>query len=107
MPPVRGLAIIVATADPTRFETALTLAASWAALGGRTRILLDRAAVRLAGLGQQEGLETCFDLGTTVTLCQSGLAEAGLEASTLDVRFAYGGMVGFMADLDGDRLVVA
>ncbi|WP_116091702.1 peroxiredoxin [Sphingomonas crusticola] len=101
-----GLAIIVATPDPVRFRTALTLAAAHAALGGRTRLLLDGEAVRLAATSGAELLDSCFDLGATVTLCQGGLAAAGLDATALDARFDYGGMVGLLADLGQDRLVV-
>lgn len=103
---VTGLGIIIAGADPVRFRTALTLAAAQAALGGRTRILLDSGAVTLAST-PNELLESCFDLGAEVMLCQSGLAEARLDASALDSRFCYGGMVGWLADLDKDRLVIA
>jgi len=39
-------------------------------------------------------------------LCQTGLAEAGMEAASLDQRFSYGGMVGWLADLGMDRLVI-
>jgi hypothetical protein len=101
-----GLGIIVAEADPVRFRTALTLAAAQAALGGRVRILLDSGAVMLAGTPDPL-LESCFELGAEVTLCQTGLAEAGLDGSTLDPRFCYGGMVGWLARIGADRLVIA
>jgi predicted peroxiredoxin len=101
-----GLAVIVAGTDPARFRTALTLAAAQAALGGRVRLLLDGEAVRLAAM-RDELLESCLELGVTVTLCQSGLAAAGLRAAALDPRFDYGGMVGLLACLGDDRLVIA
>jgi hypothetical protein len=101
-----GLGIIVADTDPVRFRTALTLAAAQAALGGRARLLLDSAAVALAAT-PHDLLESGFELGVEVMLCQSGLAEAGLDASALDSRFSYGGMVGWLADLGADRLVIA
>ena len=103
---MRGLAVVVAGTDLPRFKTALTLAASQAALGGRARLLLDGESVRLATEGG-ELLQSCFDLGVSVILCQSGLAAAGLDASALDARFEYGGMVGFLADLGEDRLLIA
>jgi len=103
---MKGLAIIVAGTDPARFRTALTLAATQAALGARTRLLLDGESVRLATT-RDELLESCFELGVTITLCQSGLAAAGLDAVSLDPRFEYGGMVGLLADLGEDRLVLA
>ncbi len=100
-----GLSIIVAGADPVRFRTALTLAAAHAALGGRTRMLLDGEAVRLAVL-PEELRESCLELGVGIMLCQSGLALAGLSAAALDPRFEHGGMVRFLADLGEDRLIV-
>ena len=103
---MRGLGIIVAGSDNARYRTALTLAAAHAALGGRTRILLDGESVRLADV-RDDLLESCFELGVTITLCQSGLAAAGLAADRLDPRFSYGGMVGWLADLGEDRLVLA
>jgi predicted peroxiredoxin len=103
---VTGLGIIVADQDLVRFRTALTLAAAQAALGGRARILLDSQAVGLAK-APDALLESCFELGAEVTVCQSGLGEAGLDASTLDPRFSYGGMVGWLADLGADRLLIA
>lgn len=103
---VTGLGIIVADADEVRFRTALTLAAAQAALGGRARILLDSGAVPLAST-RNPLLESCFELGAEIMLCQSGLAEAGLDASALDPRFSYGGMLGWLADLGADRLVIA
>jgi hypothetical protein len=101
-----GLSIIVAGPDVVRFRSALTLAAAQAALGGRTRLLLDSAAVGLAAK-PDELLDSCLELGAAVTLCQSGLALAGLEATGLDPRFDYGGMVGWLADLGDDRLILA
>ena len=100
-----GLGLIVAGVDPVRFRTALTLAAAQAALGARVHILLDSGAVTLAS-EPAALLESCFELGVDITLCQTGLAEAGLDASTLDPRFSQGGMVGWLAALGDDRLVV-
>ena len=100
-----GLGIIVADTNPVRLRTALTLAAAQAALGGRVRILIDSGAVGLASAGDPL-LESCFDFGVEVMLCQTGLAEAGMDAAALDLRFCYGGMVSWLADLGVDRLVV-
>ncbi len=101
---VTGIGIVVAGSDAARFRTALTLAASALALGGRARLLLDGGAVVLAA-DPEALLDTCFALGATVTLCQTGMAEAGLDASALDQRFDYAGMVAWLADLGDDRLV--
>ena len=104
--PLTGLGIIIAGLDLARFRTALTLAAAQAALGGRVRILLDGESVSLAAVPDAL-FDSCFELGVTVTLCQTGLAGAGLDATMLDPRFDYGGMVGWLAALGEDRLVLA
>lgn len=103
---MRGLGIVVAGTDPERLRSALTLAAAQAALGARSRLLLDGDSVRLAAT-PGELLETCLDLGVTVTLCQTGMAAAGMTPGKLDVRFDYGGMVGWLAELGEDRLLLA
>jgi len=118
---MRGLTIVVAEASPQRFRTALTMAAAQAAMGGHARLFLDAAAVvllqagshgdepdlRAAGLPTASDLfEEALSLGVTVAACQSGLALAGLDASTLDPRVGYGGMVGLLQQLGDDRLVV-
>jgi len=103
---MRGLGIVIGGTDAARARTALTLAASQAALGARVRILLESDAVRLA-MSPDELLESCLELGVAVMLCQSGLAAAGLEAAALDPRFEYGGMVGWLAELEEDRLILA
>ncbi|HWI85620.1 MAG TPA: hypothetical protein VNT42_04760, partial [Sphingomonas sp.] len=93
---VTGLSIIAISADPGRFRSALGLAAAHAALGGRTRLLLDGEASRLVILPPDDLLQTCFDLGASITICQSGLAAVGVDAGTLDPRFTYGGLVGML-----------
>ena len=45
--PVRGLTIIVAGRDPDRLRSALGMAATQAALGGKARLFLDGGAVAL------------------------------------------------------------
>lgn len=119
--PMRGLTIIVAGVDPERLRTALTLLASQAALGGRSRLFVDGAGVGLfrppitvsgddgyaaAGLPRlRELLDTALELGARVILCQSGLALAALEAASIDPRLEFGGMAGIIATLGDDRLV--
>jgi len=119
--PLRGMTVVIATADAARFRSALGLAAAQAALGARARLLLDAAAVPLAGrlaLAEEdrlsaaglpttdELLDTCLELGVEVLLCQSGLALAGLDLAALDPRLRAGGMVEVLATLADDRLVV-
>ena len=120
---MRGLTIVVAGGEHARLRSALGLAAAQAAAGGAARLFLDSAAVpllappvaapddrahRAAGLPiLAELVETCLALGSRIVLCQSGLALAGLDAATMDRRFEQGGMVGLLAALGDDRLVVA
>jgi predicted peroxiredoxin len=122
MPDVRRLTIVVAEAAPQRFRTALTMAAGQAALGGEVRLFLDGAAVallrppvrdaeeaqyRAAGLPTvPELIDEAYDLGVEIVACQSGLALATLDASTLDPRLSYGGMVGILQQVGDGRLIV-
>lgn len=119
--PLRGLTIVVAGRDPDRLRSALGMAATQAALGGKARLFLDGRAVvllaaplaapgddelRAAGLPTLADLtETALALGVRITLCQSGLALAGLSPERIDPRFDSGGMTGILATLDDDRLV--
>lgn len=102
----RGLTILVAGADRDRWRSALALAAAQAASGGRARIHLDERAVPLIA-AETALLDTALELGVAVSLCQSGLAEAGLDAATLDPRLHTGGLVGLLAALGDDRLAFA
>jgi len=118
--PMRGLTIIVATADEARFRSAAGLALSWQALGGRATLFLDTDAVSLIAppiTGEQDArfvgigmptladlIEELFAVEIKVTLCQAGMAMAALSADTLDSRLSYGGMIGLLADLGDDRL---
>ena len=115
---MRGLTIIVAGQDPARLRSALGIAATQAALGGPARLFLDGIAVGLlgadaddadyvaAGLPAMDELaDTCLALGTRIILCQTGLALAGLAATSLDPRLETGGMTGILATLGDDRLV--
>jgi predicted peroxiredoxin len=106
MPDMRGLTLLVATADPERFRAALTLAAAHAALGGRTRVYFHEAAVAL--LAKPDPLiATAQESGATLIACQTGLAAAGLTADELPTGVETGGLISLLADLGEDRLVVA
>jgi predicted peroxiredoxin len=97
---LRGLTIVVATADPARWRAALTLASAQAALGGRTRIYCHDAAVTL--LLPSELLDTAIELGVIVIACQTGLA---MHDRPLPGFAVAGGLVSLLADLGEDRLV--
>lgn len=118
--PVRGLTIIVAGADAARLRAALELAAAQAALGGAAGVFLGSAAVallagpdpadagyRAGGLpGRAELIATALDLDVVLTLCQSGMALAGIDLAEIDPRIAAGGLTAILATLGEDRLVV-
>jgi predicted peroxiredoxin len=119
--PMRGLTVIVATADEARFRSAAGLALSYQALGGRVTLFLDTDAAPLIAppiTGTQDArfvaggmpplsdlIEEVLAVGIKVTLCQAGMAMVGLAADALDPRLSYGGMIGLLADLDDARLV--
>ena len=117
---MRGLTLVVAGSDQTRFRTALGLAAAAAALDQRVRLFLDAPAVALVvseGMppvalpppGQPdtgELLETCLALGVGIILCQTGVADAGMTMAALDERFEAGGMTSLLGSLDEDRLLL-
>ena len=117
---VRGLTIVVAGADGARLHASLSLAAANAALEGRTRVFLQAEAVALLGGGQedvryaaagmpgvQELIGEVLAMGVEIIACQSGLALAGIAAATLPEGVETGGLVGLMAGLGEDRLVIA
>lgn len=113
-----GITIVVATAEPERFRTALIMALSQVALGGRTRLFMQEQAVRLlhgddsadyapAGLpGRAAMLADALEAGVEIIGCQSGLALIGTQASEFDHRIAWGGMIELLQSLSDDRLIV-
>ena len=104
---MRGLTILVATADPARFRAALTLAAAHAALGGRTRLFLHEEAVallRTADDALSHLVSTAIESGATLIACQTGLARAGLAETDLPAGAETGGLIGLLATLGEDRL---
>lgn len=116
-----GLAIIVTSADPTRFHAALSIAAASAATGAPTRVYLHADAVALAapphacpddaryaacGLPTLAQLiEETRALGVRMIACQTGLALASLDARALGPDIEAGGLVSLLATLDQDRLI--
>nr|WP_101750161.1 peroxiredoxin [Sphingomonas guangdongensis] len=99
---MRGLTIVVASTDAERFGSACTLASAHAALGGRTRLYLHDAAVRVL-TAEHRLLATAQELGVAVIACQTGLAAQGVA---LPAGTEGGGMVSLLADLGDDRLIV-
>jgi len=100
--PVRGLTVVVVTADAARFDAALTMVAAQAALGGRARLYLHDHAVTL--LATTPLLDSAVELGATLIACQSAV---DAHAVSVPEGVEGGGMVGLLATLDDDRLVFA
>lgn len=102
---VTPLAIIVSQSGP-RLATALTVAASAAALGRTVSILFDGSSV--AALAPADPLLIiAIDLGVGVTACQTGLADARLTTADLPTGVITGGMVGFLAQVGDAQLLLA
>lgn len=121
---MRGLNILVATADAERLRGALVLAAAQAALGGQAAIFLQLDAVALlrppliaphdarhqaAGLPDLAMLlADSLALGVTLSACQSGLALCGMTTTDLPEGVGIGGPLGFLQQADDSaRLLMA
>jgi len=119
--PMRGLTILVASADAERLHAGLTYAAAGAATGRSVHIHLHEGAVgllrpplaapadtarRKAGLPTLEQiLDAALGLGVAMTVCQSGLALAELVLDELDPRIEAQGPVGMLAALGDAQLL--
>lgn len=119
---MRGLTILVAVADAERLHAALSFAAAAAASGAPVRLHLHEGAVGLlrspveapgdrarqaAGLpALAQLIEEALALDVAISVCQSGLALAGLELARLDPRIEAAGPVAIMAGLGEDRTMV-
>lgn len=123
MPGMRGLTLILADAAPDRVRTALSLALAQVALGGRARLYAqDRAVTALARAAHAEDaaesltaaglpdrralLAMAAAEGVALIACATGLALTGLAADALADGVETGGLVGLLATLGEDRLVV-
>ena len=122
MPVMPGLTIIVARSDPERFHAALSLAAANAALDQRSRLFLQGEAVRLLGPTGTEGgerldrlgaptvaelLEECLAMGVAISVCQTGLALAGMAADALPHGMTPAGLVEILSTRGDDQLLMA
>lgn len=120
MPGMRGLTILVATADAERFRAALSLACAHAALGGSARVYCHEAAVARLVPGADPGddglaarglatrgqlLSEALEGGVALIACQTGLAAAGITFDALVPGVEPGGLVSLLATLGQDRLV--
>lgn len=116
-----GLTILLVATDTARARAALTLASAAAALGGRIRLHAHERAVAmlLPGTDADDAMLTAagqpprkaliamaIEAGVAITACQTGLAVADIAIDALAPGVEAGGLVGLLADLGDDRLVV-
>ena len=96
---MRGLTIVLASADAGRLRLAVTLTSANAALGGRARLYFSDDAVPALSSAD---LTLARDSGVQIIACQTGLATA---AMALPQGMDAGGPVSMLAELGDDRLV--
>ena len=119
---MQGLTIIVAGPDEERFRSALEVAAANAALDRTTRVFLQGGAASLLRFSPAQVeepqaapgmpslaqlLEEALALGASVTVCQSGLALAGMRADQLPEGVETGGLVELLASGRTHQLLMA
>ena len=107
------LAILLVSDDMARLRAALMLAHAEIALGGTAQLFLQGEAAAMLRLpitapqdadwrkAGEPALATLLDEalgdGVTLSLCQSGLAKAGMDADALDPRIMLSGPIAFLA----------
>jgi predicted peroxiredoxin len=112
------LAIILVARDPARLRAALTFGRAEIALGGAASIFLQGEAAALlrppvseprdaawADAGEPalaDLLDAALDDGVRLSLCQSGLAMAGVDAGDLDRRIEISGPIAFLGQAGPD-----
>jgi predicted peroxiredoxin len=116
------LLLIASTADAERLRGALTLACAEAALGGGVSLFLLLDAVLLlkppveaphdeahaaCGLPRMCALiDDALDLGVQISVCQSGLTLARMEATELDPRISASGPVAVLSETCAETRVL-
>lgn len=100
-----GLALVLAEGEGARVEAALELAAAAAALGEPVALFLSRAALGLLGDGGA-ALLTLRELGGSVSVCQTSMAAAGLDAGRLPNWAEPTGLVAFLGARRDWRLLL-
>ncbi|MBO9576049.1 MAG: DsrE family protein [Sphingobium sp.] len=117
------LALLIVSADPARLRAALTFARAEIAVGGAAHLFLqgeaasllkppvsdprDAAWVAAGDPTLADLLDEALDDGARISLCQSGLAVAGMHAGDLDRRIELTGPVAFLAEAGPDVRLVA
>jgi predicted peroxiredoxin len=117
------LALLLVSDDRARLRAALAFARAEVALGGVASLFLqgEAAAMLRAPVSDPKDaawraagepdlvtlLDEALDDDVTISLCQSGLAMAGMDAATLDKRIEVTGPVAFLAKAGPDMRLVA
>lgn len=117
------LALMLVGADAARLRAALILARSEIALGGSARLFIQGEAVSLLRRPmispQDEAwraageptlaalLDEALEDGVAISLCQSSLAMAAMEAGMLDPDINLSGTIAFLAEIDPDMRLIA
>jgi len=117
------LALILVSDDAARLRAGLAFARAEVALGGASRLFLQGTAASLLKppvgdasdaawtvVGEpalSDLLDAALDDGVRISLCQSGLALAGMDAAALDRRIELTGPVAFMAQAGPDIRLLA
>lgn len=119
---ISGVTVILAEPDDTRLRAGMALACAAAALGGRARLHFHEHAVALlvalpepdGGEKLAEGLPdraTLFaharEAGVELTACQTGLALQRIDHGQLPAGTDPASLVGLLATIGEDRLVLA
>ncbi len=105
---MRPLIVILAAPDAVRARSALDLAAASAALGAATRLHIDAGAIGLlSDAATIAAIEQVRSLGAVLTLCPTGLADAGLTPPPFPDADRCG-LVSLLAEAGDDaRLLMA
>ena len=102
---LNGLALIVT--DSARMAGGLRLAAAAAALGRPVFMLFDGQTVSALLANRPPSLITeALAMGVQITACQTGMADAGIEADALLGGVETGGMIGFLSDFGQAQLIL-
>lgn len=99
-----GLLLILTELEGERFAAAMELAATMAALGRPVAVLLRGPAVQ--ALGKAKAFDILFELGASLSICQTAMAACALTAADLPPGFEPLGMVGFLAGREDWQLAV-
>jgi hypothetical protein len=104
---MRPLVVLLTAADPVRAHAGIGLIAAQAALGGRSQLHLDAGAIPLlADPALTAAIAAACDLGATLSLCPTGLADHPLVPPPFPGADRCG-LVALLGELADDARLVA